>query len=322
MYMDTLNMLTRVEWQTSLIRRFSQSITKKKRSNVKLKLKSFHHIVDDQNRIVMAEGRMALLEAIVETGSINQAAKQMGMSYKTAWSKLHSTQTHLMTKVVHSDKADGTRLTRAGKKLLNTYKQMKRQCICADDTIFDTHFALDGERLEKQSADIPHLISFAGHSGSGKTTFIEKLIPIFTREGIKIAIIKHDVHGFEMDKPGKDTWRHKKAGAVATIISSSNQIGMVLDTNHDHQPFELAPLLASADLIIAEGYKKGPQPKIEVFRPAATGDDAPICQDDPQLVALISDIPVDLDLPVFGLEDIDSVANFIKRYFNLPPSGG
>lgn len=260
---------------------------------------------------------MTLLEAIAETGSINQAAKQMGMSYKTAWSKLHSTQTHLMTKVVHSNKAEGTRLTRAGKELLRAYKQMKRQCICADDAIFDFHFASDGKGLESQPGNSPPLISFAGHSGSGKTTFIEKLIPILTRDGIKIAIIKHDVHGFEMDKPGKDTWRHKKAGAVATIISSSNQIGMVLDTDHDHQPFELAPFLKSADLIIAEGFKKGPQPKIEVFRPGATGDEAPLCQDDPQLIALISDVSVDLDLPVFGLEDVDSVANFIKRYLNL-----
>jgi molybdopterin-guanine dinucleotide biosynthesis protein B len=286
---------------------------------MKLKLKSFHHIVDDQNRIVMAEGRMALLEAIAKTGSINQAAKQMGMSYKTAWSKLHSTQTHLMTKVVHSDKADGTRLTRAGKELLGTYKQMKRQCLCADDAIFDSHFVSGSNRMAAQSGNSPPLISFAGHSGSGKTTFIEKLIPILTRECIKIAVIKHDVHGFEMDKPGKDTWRHKKAGAVATIISSANQIGMVMDTDHDHQPFELAPLIRSADLIIAEGFKRGPHPKIEVFRPGATGDEAPLCQDDPQLIALISNVSVEIDLPVFGLEDVDSVAHFIKRHFNLAP---
>lgn len=267
----------------------------------------------------MAEGRMALLEAIAETGSINQAAKQMGMSYKTAWSKIHSTQTHLMTKVVHSDKVEGTRLTRAGKELLNTYRKMKRQCLCADDDIFDIHFDAGCKRMDVRPENTPPLISFAGHSGSGKTTFIEKLIPILTREGIKIAIIKHDVHGFEMDKPGKDTWRHKKAGAVATIISSASQIGMVLDTDHDHQPFELAPLLKSADLIIAEGFKKGPQPKIEVFRPDATGDDAPLCQDDPQLIALISNVSVLIDLPVFGLEEVDSVAHFIKSYFRLAP---
>ena len=291
-----------------------------KRPNVKLKLKSFHHIVDDQNRIVMAEGRMDLLEAIAETGSINQAAKQMGMSYKTAWSKLRSTERHLKTKVVHSDKSSGTRLTSGGEELLSTYKQMKQKCLRADDAIFDTYFNPydpDNQHSVTQPGPAPPIISFAGHSGSGKTTFIEKLIPLLTSASVNIAVIKHDVHGFEMDKPGKDTWRHKKAGAMATIISSSNQIGMVLDTGHDHLPYELAPLVSCADLVIAEGFKKGPQPKIEVFRPAATGDAAPLCQDDPQLIAVVSDAPVTLDVPVFGINDAESVAIFIKQYFNL-----
>ena len=284
---------------------------------MKLKLKSFHHIVDDQNRIVMAEGRMALLEAIAETGSINQAAKQMGMSYKTAWSKLRSTEMHLQTKVVHSDKANGTRLTSDGKELLDTYKQLKDQCLRADDAIFDTFFHPNGSQSASQPATAPPIISFAGHSGSGKTTFIEKLIPRLTRAGVEIAVIKHDVHGFEMDKPGKDTWRHKRAGAKATIISSAHQIGMVQDSDHDHLPYELAPLVSSADLIIAEGFKRGPQPKIEVFRPNATGDSAPLCQKDPQLIAIISDAAIKVDLPVYGLEDTQGVAEFIIRHFDL-----
>jgi molybdopterin-guanine dinucleotide biosynthesis protein B len=288
-----------------------------KRSKVKLKLKSFHHIVDDQNRIVMAEGRMELLEAIAETGSINQAAKQMGMSYKTAWSKLRSTEMHLKTKVVSSDKASGTRLTSGGKELLSSYKQMKRKCLRADDDIFDTYFNLDDRPSATQPGIAPPIISFAGHSGSGKTTFIEKLIPLLTRASINVAVIKHDAHGFEMDKPGKDTWRHKKAGAMATIISSANQIGMVLDAGHDHLPYELSFLVSSADLIIAEGFKKGPQPKIEIFRPGATGDAAPLCQDDPQLIGVVSDACITLDVPVFGINDAESVAIFIKQYFNI-----
>jgi molybdopterin-guanine dinucleotide biosynthesis protein B len=284
---------------------------------VKLKLKSFHHIVDEQHRIVMAEGRMALLEAIALTGSINQAAKQMGMSYKTAWSKLRSTEMHLKQKVVHSDKANGTRLTRCGKDLLSTYTQLKQQCLRADDAIFETHFHSGAMHPVPEMASDPPIISFAGHSASGKTTFIEKLIPIFTQAGIHIAVIKHDVHGFEMDKPGKDTWRHKRAGAMATIISSASQIGMVLDTDHDHQPCELAPLVNTADLIIAEGFKKGPQPKIEVFRPEATGDAAPLCLHDPQLIAVISNADIALNLPVFGLEDRQGVADFIIENFDL-----
>ena len=290
----------------------------RKGSDVKLKLESSHYIVDDQNRIVMAEGRMMLFEAIIATGCITQAAKQVGMSHKSAWSKLRSTESRIGTKVVHNDKAKVTRLTRAGWDLLKSYKQIKKQCLSANDEIFDAHFNSNGTHSAAQPANIPPILSFVGHSGSGKTTLIEKLIPMFTAANIKIAIIKHDVHGFEIDKPGKDTWRHKKAGAVATIISSSNQVGMVLDTDHDHQPYELAPLLGAANLIIAEGFKRGHQAKIELFRPDATGDAELLCRDDPQLIAVVTDVDISMDLPVFGLNDTDELTAFIKRHFNLP----
>ena len=286
---------------------------------MKLKLKSSHRIVDDQNRIIMAEGRMELLEAIVSTGSINQAAKQMGMSYKSAWSKIRSTEDHIQTKIVSSNKAHGTRLTPAGESLLASYKQMKQQCLAADDRIFDRHFnPTDPGKAAKVDGAVP-MVSFVGHSGSGKTTIIEKVIPLLTRDGIRIAIIKHDVHGFEMDKPGKDTWRHKKAGAVGTIISSSTKIGMVLDADHDHTPLELSRLLGPVDLIIVEGYKKGTQAKIEVFRPHATGDKIPLCVDDPSLIAIVSDESLDTDRPVIGTRDIDSVAAFLRNHFTLNP---
>lgn len=289
---------------------------------VELKLKSSQWIVNSHNRIIMAEGRMHLLEAIVATGSINRAAKSMGMSYKSAWSKIRSTEAHLQSKIVHSDKARGTRLTAAGQELLQKYKQMKQQCIAADDAIFESVFQGGTTRREAAGPErtrrrrIP-IISFVGHSGSGKTTFIEKLIPLLVRAGVKAAIIKHDVHGFEMDKPGKDTWRHKKAGAVATIISSAEKIGLVMDADHDHQPHELAYMLDFADVIINEGFKHSPYPKIEVFRPDATGDAAPLCLGDPQLLAVISDRTVACEIPVFGLDDIQPVADFLVERLGI-----
>jgi molybdopterin-guanine dinucleotide biosynthesis protein B len=289
---------------------------------VELKLKSSQWIVDSHNRIIMAEGRMLLLEAIVATGSINRAAKTMGMSYKSAWSKIRSTEAHLQSKIVHSDKSRGTRLTADGLELLQKYKQMKQECIAADDAIFETTF--HGAEAQKAPVgperspgrQIP-IFSFVGHSGSGKTTFIEKLIPLLVRAGVKTAIIKHDVHGFEMDKPGKDTWRHKRAGAAATIITSAEKIGLVMDADHDHQPHELAFMLKFADVIITEGFKHSTYPKIEVFRPEATGDAAPLCLGDPQLLAVISDRSVACEVPVFGLDAIQPVADFLLHRLGI-----
>ena len=288
-----------------------------------LKLKSSQWIVDAKNRIVMAEGRMELLEAIVRTGSINQAAKAMRMSYKSAWSKVRSTETHLKTKIVHSDKSQGTRLTRAGEALLSRYRQMKQRCVAADDAIFEAIFGKGQAGSDRAAADVPDsrrtppIISFVGHSGSGKTTFIEKLIPLLVAAGMKVAVIKHDVHGFEMDKPGKDTWRHKKAGAAATMISSPQRIGLVMDADHDHQPHELAFMFGFADLILTEGFKREAYPKLEIFRPEATGDPVPLCRDDPQLLAIVSDSDPAGKTPLFRLDDVRGVADFLVRYLGF-----
>lgn len=168
---------------------------------------------------------------------------------------------------------------------------------------------------QSKQPNYPPILSFVGHSGSGKTTIIEKLIPELSRIGLKVAVIKHDLHGFEMDKPGKDTWRHKKAGAVATVISSATQIGLVMDVDHDHTPLELAPLLSFADLVITEGYKRQSYPKIEIFRPAATGDNDLLCKDDPNLLAVISDTKIATDVPCFATGDIKAVVDFLNTFY-------
>jgi molybdopterin-guanine dinucleotide biosynthesis protein B len=170
----------------------------------------------------------------------------------------------------------------------------------------------------KVGSRIPPIVSVVGYSGSGKTTLIEKLIPELIRRGVQVATIKHDVHGFEMDKPGKDSWRHKQAGAGATIISSPKKIGLVMDVDHDHQPEELALLFGFADLILTEGYKQGLHPKVEIFRPAATGNLVPLCRQDDALIAMVSNEAVELAVPRFGLEDADQVAEFLVAHFALP----
>ncbi len=288
---------------------------------MQLKLQSTQRIVDENNRIVIAEGRMILLEQIVATGSINQAAKKMRMSYKSAWSKIRSTEKHLETKIVVSDRSRGTRLTPAGQDLLQKYRLLKQRCLAADDNVFQQIFDPPISADSGGEDSMPPVVSFVGHSGSGKTTFVEKLIRVLTRSGVRLAVIKHDVHGFQMDRPGKDSYRHKQAGAVATMVSSPKQIGMVMDADYDHTPDELVPMLTFADLIITEGYKRGPYPKVEVFRPEATGDRHPLCHGDSRLIALISDAPLEETVPVFGAGDIERVADFLMRHFDLPAAG-
>lgn len=106
----------------------------------KLKLKSSHWIVDKNDNIVIGEGRMKILEHVESTGSINQAAKIMKMSYKAVWSKIKYTEKHLNAKILHSDKKTGSRLTKEGKALLEKYRLLKKDCLMADDRVFNDIF--------------------------------------------------------------------------------------------------------------------------------------------------------------------------------------
>lgn len=164
-------------------------------------------------------------------------------------------------------------------------------------------------------SNVPPIICIVGASGSGKTTLLEKLIPEFIRRGLKVGTIKHYPHKFELDLHGKDSWRHKHAGAAITILSSPSQIGMVMDVDHDHHPDELTPLLSSVDIILAEGYKNSDMPKLEVFRPEIYGQ--LLLKKDKHLLALVSDTPLDLDLPRFLTDDVEGLAGFLIEHFKL-----
>lgn len=176
-----------------------------------------------------------------------------------------------------------------------------------------------GRKEIKEVEILPELpiVSVVGFSGSGKTTFIEKLIPQLTARSIRVGTLKHDVHGFEMDKPGKDSWRHKRAGAAVTVISSPRQIGMVRDVDHDHDPDELKSLFKNVQIILTEGYKRQNKPKLEIFRSEIR--EKPFCTGDEALIGLISDVSVDLGVPRFSLEDAEGVAEFLISYFKLVP---
>jgi molybdopterin-guanine dinucleotide biosynthesis protein B len=161
------------------------------------------------------------------------------------------------------------------------------------------------------------VIGIAGFSGSGKTTLIEKLIPIFTRDGLRVSLVKHAHHEFDVDQPGKDSWRHRHAGCSEVLISSSKRWALM----HELRGAPEAPLaeilkhLSPCDLVIVEGYKSADIPKVEVHRRAAT---APLLHpDDPRVVAVATDEPLETALPQFGLDDAEDVARFIVRHLGL-----
>jgi molybdate transport system regulatory protein len=112
---------------------------------VNLKLRSSQWIVDEHNNIIIGKGRMEILENIEKTGSMNQAAKQMKMSYKAVWSKIKATEKNLNAKIVHADRKNGSRLSREGKELIKKYKLLLKECMASDDKIFDSIFGKEDD---------------------------------------------------------------------------------------------------------------------------------------------------------------------------------
>jgi len=154
------------------------------------------------------------------------------------------------------------------------------------------------------------MICIVGRSQSGKTTLIEKLIPELKARGYRIGTIKHSHHVFDFDKSGKDSWRHKDAGAETVVIASPGKIAMVKNDHHENLA-GLHRFFDDLDLVITEGYKNESRPKIEVVRAARNPE--PLLASDPNLVAVVTDAPLDLAVPVFGLEDITALADFIEE---------
>ncbi len=154
------------------------------------------------------------------------------------------------------------------------------------------------------------IVTIVGKSNSGKTTLLEKLIAKLTQRGYKIGSVKHAHDGFEMDKEGKDSWRHRKAGAGATLVITQKKVALVKD---DHTSYieKMRSYLSDMDIIIAEGFKKQHLPKIEVFRTKSVHKQ-PLCMEDENLVAFVTDSDYNPDVPVFGLEDISEIADFIE----------
>ena len=156
------------------------------------------------------------------------------------------------------------------------------------------------------------IIGLAGWSGSGKTTLVTKLVPCLIGRGLRVSTLKHAHHGFDLDQPGKDSFMHRAAGATEVIVSSAKRFA-ILHELRDEAEWDLPALVAKmspVDLVLVEGYKRDPFPKLEIHR-AANGKPL-LHPQDPHIVAVAADVPLpDAAVPVIDLNDVEAIADFL-----------
>ncbi len=161
------------------------------------------------------------------------------------------------------------------------------------------------------------VFGFTGYSNSGKTTLIEQLIPRFTRRGLRVSLIKHAHHQFDIDRPGKDSFRHREAGASEVMLVSDQRWVLMHELRGEPEPSleDQLQRFSACDLVLVEGYKFSGIPKIEVHRPA---NGKPLLH--PQglnIIALASDVRIELAIPWLDLNDPGAVADFILNTLEL-----
>ncbi len=157
------------------------------------------------------------------------------------------------------------------------------------------------------------VIGLAGWSGAGKTTLLTRLIPHFNAQGLRVSVIKHAHHQFDVDVPGKDSWRHREAGAAEVLVASANRWALMHELRGAAEPRlpELLSKLSAVDLVVVEGFKREPHRKIEVHRAANT---KPLLfPDDPGIVGIATDVTIETRLPTVHLDDIPAVAASLLR---------
>jgi molybdopterin-guanine dinucleotide biosynthesis protein B len=161
------------------------------------------------------------------------------------------------------------------------------------------------------------VFGFAGWSGSGKTTLIESLIPRFVAQGLRVSLIKHAHHAFDIDRPGKDSYRHREAGCQEVVVCSAKRWVLMHESRGEPEPTldEMIARMSPCDLLLVEGYKFHPIPKLEVCRHA---NGKPLLHpEDPYIVAIATDRPIASTLPQFALNDHDAIAEFVLVHVGL-----
>jgi len=162
------------------------------------------------------------------------------------------------------------------------------------------------------------VFGLAGWSGAGKTTLIEALLADFIARDLRVSTLKHAHHSFDLDLPGKDSYRHRAAGATEVMVASANRWALIHELRGAPEPSfeELVAHMAPVDLLLVEGFKRHAHPKLEVHRPSL--GKPPLWPEDPEIVAVASDGALaGLDLPRFALDDHRAIAEFILRHVGL-----
>lgn len=156
-----------------------------------------------------------------------------------------------------------------------------------------------------------------GWKNAGKTGLMERLVTLITTRGFTVSTVKHAHHSFDVDHPGKDSFRHREAGATQVLLASRNRIALMHELRDEPEPplETLLAQLAPVDLVLVEGYKRDAHPKIEAHR-AATGNPL-LAPDDPTIRAIASDVALTLECPVFDLDDTAAIAAFILSEVGL-----
>jgi molybdopterin-guanine dinucleotide biosynthesis protein B len=162
-----------------------------------------------------------------------------------------------------------------------------------------------------------NVFGIAGYSGSGKTSLLEKLIPQLTARGLTVSVIKHAHHGFDIDRPGKDSYRHREAGATEVLLSCGDRWALMHERRDEPEPTlaELISHLSPCDLVLIEGFKQEPVHKLEVYRPE--NGKLPLFPERHDIVAVATDVPIDTALPTLPLHDYAAIADFVMNHLNL-----
>jgi molybdopterin-guanine dinucleotide biosynthesis adapter protein len=158
------------------------------------------------------------------------------------------------------------------------------------------------------------VIGIAGWSGAGKTTLISRVLPHLRQQGLRVSVIKHAHHDFDVDVPGKDSWVHRQSGAEEVLVSSANRWALMHELRGAPEPklAELLGKMSAVDLVVIEGFKSEPHRKIEVHRKA--NGKPPLFPGDPAIVGIATDVAIETTLPVVHLDDVPAVAAMMRQF--------